>query len=115
MTPVQPISKIRSALTALREGIEELEATLLDWADDATEGSKTIAGTPARPDAPATATPPPPTFEEVRGTLAAYSKQGHAAHVKAALSALGVGRLSDVPSESFELLLADVEARIDNA
>lgn len=49
------------------------------------------------------------TFEEVRGVLAAKSREGHTAEIKAILTEFGVEKLSDVDPSKYEELLQKVE------
>lgn len=50
-----------------------------------------------------------PTLEEVRGLLARKSKEGKSSEVKALIEKYGDTRLSDVPTENYAALVADVE------
>ena len=49
------------------------------------------------------------TFEEVRGVLAAKSREGHTAEIKAILTEFGVEKLSDVDPSKYEELMQKVE------
>lgn len=49
------------------------------------------------------------SFEEVRAVLAAKSREGHTAEVKAVLTEFGVEKLSDINPEQYEALLTKVE------
>ncbi|AJC69351.1 hypothetical protein X956_03970 [Trueperella pyogenes TP8] len=131
MTPVQQIEKIKTAFSTLREAITELEASLLDWADEAAEAeypvtrqqapaqssepALTPALTPANEAAPATPAPPvEPTYslEEARQVLATYAKAGHTTAVKNGLTQVGANRLSDVPEARLNELIQIVEGLI---
>ncbi|WP_460998683.1 hypothetical protein [Trueperella pyogenes] len=127
MTPVQQIEKIKTAFSTLREAITELEASLLDWADEAIEAEYPVtrqpapaqssqpALTPANEAAPATPMPPvEPTYslEEARQVLATYAKAGHTTAVKSGLTQVGADRLSDVPEARLNELIQIVEGLI---
>lgn len=49
------------------------------------------------------------SFEEVRAVLAAKSREGHTAEVKAVLTEFGVEKLSDINPDQYDALLAKVE------
>lgn len=49
------------------------------------------------------------TFEEVRGVLAAKSREGHTAEIKAIFTEFGVEKLPDVDPSKYEELLQKVE------
>lgn len=127
MTPVQQIEKIKTAFSTLREAITELEASLLDWADEAAEAEYPVtrqpapaqssepAPAPANEAAPATPAPPvEPTYslEEARQVLATYAKAGHTTAVKNGLTQVGADRLSDVPEARLNELIQIVEGLI---
>lgn len=48
-------------------------------------------------------------LEDVRAVLSEISRSGHTAEMKALLAKHGVKKLSDVPSEDYEQLLAEAE------
>lgn len=64
----------------------------------------------AAPSEPAAASPSKaPTLEEVRARFAELSQAGKAAEVKALLKKFGAAKLTDVPSEKYDELLAAAE------
>ena len=127
MTPVQQIEKIKTAFSTLREAITELEASLLDWADEAIEAEYPVTRQPApaqsseptltpadeaAPATPASPAEPAYTLEEARQVLATYAKAGHTTAVKDGLTQLGAAKLSDVAEGQLAQLITIVEGLI---
>ena len=95
----------------LREGIvkmREVAELLSAWADDLERSvEKEIAQKPAAEAAAMEDAPAPPSFEEVRGLLAAKSAAGCRTQVLALIQSYGVEKLSEVdPAHYAELLAA---------
>lgn len=112
MTPVQQIEKIKDAFTQLRDGIDGLEAFLLQWADQATEADYPITAEPTTPQPENSPTEPTYNLEEARQVLATYAKAGHTTAVKDGLTQLGAAKLSDVAEDQLGQLISIVEGLI---
>ncbi len=95
----------------LREGIvkmREVAELLSGWADDLERSvEKETERKPAAETAAVKEVPAPPSFEEVRGLLAAKSAAGCRTQVLALIQSYGVEKLSEVdPAHYAELLAA---------
>lgn len=146
MTPTDRIAQLRDAFTTIlqglaqaREAIHQMEAELLDWAEEAgdiyayqqaneptdpvppaTETAKPIEPTPdpveptpepteGEPATDQAAEPEPVSLEQVRAKLAALSAAGHTAQVQQLIQGRGVAKLSDIPEAEYAALLADAD------
>lgn len=101
---MDPMMKVINALSALVETLQELKATTTDKYLATFE---TIYD-PAIDDiqeAPA----PAVTFEQLRCALAAKSREGHSAEIKALIQKYGAEKLSEVAKDKYAELLAEAE------
>lgn len=146
MTPIDRIAQLREAFTTVltglsqaRDAVHQMEADLLDWAEEAgdihayqqadeptapapeppvTETAAPVEPTPdpvePTPEPteaePAVDTAPEPvSLEQVRARLSDLAAAGHTAQVQQLIQARGAAKLSDIPESEYAALLADAE------
>ena len=123
MTPTDRIAQLRDAFTTIlqglaqaREAVHQMEAELLDWAEEAGDiyayqqaNEPTPEPTEAEPTTDQATEPEPVSLEQVRAKLAALSAAGHTAQVQQLIQGRGVAKLSDIPETEYAALLADAE------
>ena len=97
MTP-QKLQEIAGALRALADAIEPAGPL----PEEPTEPQAPAEPETAKAEADAE---PEVTLEQVRGRLSDFVKAGRSADVKAALSSLGVSKLSELESDRYAALL----------
>lgn len=122
MTPLTQIQKMLAGFKLVREGLDEMESSLLEWGE--TVGEQDYATSmPAEPVAPALVTPTaaepapapapeptptvvkePLTFEQARKTASSYAKMGYTKQLKATLDHFQVAKLSDLRTSSDPLV-----------
>ena len=101
---MDPMMKVINALSALAEALQELKSTTTNAYLDTFEtiydpAEDEVQETPA----------PAVTFEQLRCTLAAKSREGHSAEIKALIQKYGAEKLSEVAEDKYAALLAEAE------